>query len=160
MVEELQLPIEIEGEGEITLHQVLMSLRSKVCYDCTIFQAINKHASTGDIMVLCHSGYEKEVNKIVANLVTLCNEQFGLKTTKWFTQEAVEEVTIQVYDRVTNTIEVDKTRLNAEMELFASFRDHTIQVARRRAQITGETLPVYDGGFKSDTSSDDKDEPK
>ena len=30
MVEELQLPIETEEEGEISLHQVLMSLRSKV----------------------------------------------------------------------------------------------------------------------------------
>ena len=58
MVEELQLLIKTEEEGEITLHQVLMSLRSKVFYNCTIFSAINKHSSTGDIIALCHSEYK------------------------------------------------------------------------------------------------------
>ena len=94
MVEELQLSIVSEGEEEITLDQVSMSLRSKICYDCTIFQAINKHVSTRNIVALCHSGYEEEANKVGANLATFCNEQFGQKTTKWFTQEAVEEATI------------------------------------------------------------------
>ena len=91
MVEELDIPINTEEEGEITLHQVLMLLRSKVFYECTIFSAINKHSSTGDIIALCHSGYEEEANKIVANIVTLCKEEFGQNTTPWFTQEAVEE---------------------------------------------------------------------
>ena len=63
MVEEIQIPIEIEGEGEITLHQTLMSLKSNVCYDCTIFQAINRHAITGGIIALYHSRYEDEAKK-------------------------------------------------------------------------------------------------
>ena len=59
MVAELQMPIVSEADGEVTLHQTLMGLRSKICYDCTIFQAINKHAVTGTITALCHSGYEE-----------------------------------------------------------------------------------------------------
>ena len=74
MVEELQFPIISEADGEITLHQIFMSLRSKLCYDCTIVQAINKHAISGNIMALCHSGYEEEANEIIMNIVTLCNE--------------------------------------------------------------------------------------
>ena len=93
------MPIVSEADGEVTLHQTLMGLRSKICYDCTIFQAINKHAVTGTIMALCHSGYEEEATEVIMNLVTLYNERFGQKTTKWFTQDAVEEATIQIYDR-------------------------------------------------------------
>ena len=90
----------------------------------------------------------------------MCNKRFCQKTTRWFTQEAVEEAKIQVYDQVTNTIEVDKTELNAETELFTSFGDPTTEAVRRRAQANGETLPAYDGGFDSDTSSDDESESK
>ena len=129
MVEELQLLIDTEEEGEITLHQVLMSLRSKVFYKCTIFSAINKHSSFDNIITLCNSGYEEEANKIVAILVMLCKEQFGQNTTPWFTQEAVEEATTQVYDRATDTIDVDKTKLNEEMEVFTSFGDHITEAA-------------------------------
>ena len=82
MVEELQTPILSEANGEITLYQILMSLRSKICYDCTIFMAINRHTVSGNIEALCHSRYEEEANKIITNLVTLCNERFGQKTTK------------------------------------------------------------------------------
>ena len=82
MMEGLQLPIILEADGEITVHQILMSLRSKLCYDCTIFQAINKYVVSGNIMTLCHSGHEEEANEIIANLVMLCNERFGQKTTK------------------------------------------------------------------------------
>ena len=42
----------------------------------------------------------------------LCNKQFSQKTTKWFTQEAIEEAKIHIYDQATNTIEVDETKLN------------------------------------------------
>ena len=80
-------------------------------------------------MVLCHSGYEEETNKIIANFATLCNKRFGQQIAKWITQEAVEEAKIQVYDRATNTIEVDKNKLNAETELFASFGDNTTETA-------------------------------
>ena len=82
------------------------------------------------------------------------------KTTKWFTQDAVEKATIQVYDRSTNTIKVDKTKLNAATILFASFGDHATEAAQRHVQMTGDTIPDYDEGFDSDTSSDDKNEPK
>ena len=81
------MPIASEADGEIILYQTY----------CTIFQAINKHAVSGNIEVLCHSGYTEEVNKIITNLVTLCNEKFGQQTTKRFTQEAVEEATIQMH---------------------------------------------------------------
>ena len=80
-------------EGEITLHQVLISVRSKMNYACNIFQAINKHAVTGIITELCYSGYEEEANGVMMNLVTLCKERFGKKTTAWFTQDALEEST-------------------------------------------------------------------
>ena len=82
MAEELQHLIKSEEEGEITLHQVLMSLRSKVFYNCTIFSSVNKHLSNGNIIALCHSGYEEEVNKIIANIVTVCKEQFSQNTTQ------------------------------------------------------------------------------
>ena len=75
--------------------------------------------------------------------------------TKWFTQEIVEEATIQMYDRSTNTIEVDKTKLNAATELFDSFGDHATEAAQRHAQMTGKPLLAYGGGFDSDTSSND-----
>ena len=67
-------------------------------------------------MALCHSRYEEEASKIVASLATLCNERLGQKTTKWFTQEAVEEAKIQVSDRATNTIKVDKNKLNEDTD--------------------------------------------
>ena len=51
----------------------------------------------------------------------LYNKQFSQNTTKWFTQKAVEEAKTQVYDRATNAIDVDKSKFNEEMELFASF---------------------------------------
>ena len=62
-------------------------------YACNIFQAINKHAVTGIITELCYSGYEEEANGVMMNLVTLCKERFGKKTTAWFTQDALEEST-------------------------------------------------------------------
>ena len=40
MAEELYIPIMTPVEGEITLHQVLISIRSKTNYACNIFQAI------------------------------------------------------------------------------------------------------------------------
>ena len=80
-------------------------------------------------MALCHLGYEEETKKIITNLVTLNNEKFGQKTTKWFTQEAVEVAMIQVYDRFTNTIEVGKKKFNAATELFASFNNHATETA-------------------------------
>ena len=73
MTEELYMPIMTQAEGEITLHQTLMLLRSKKNYECTILQAINKHAVTGTITALCHSGYKEEANKVMMNLVMLCN---------------------------------------------------------------------------------------
>ena len=48
-------------------------------YACTIFQAVNKHAVTGIITALCHSGYEEEANKVMMNLVTLYKERFDKK---------------------------------------------------------------------------------
>ena len=56
-----------------------MLLRSKTNYECTILQAVNKHAVTGTIMTLCHSGYEEEANEVMMNLVTLCKGRFGKK---------------------------------------------------------------------------------
>ena len=50
--------------------------------------------------------------------------------------------------------------MNAATELFDSFGDHPTEAAQRYAQMTGEPLPAYDGGFDSDTSSDDENEPK
>ena len=82
MVQELLIPIETEGEGEINLHQVVMLLRFRVCYSCTIFQTVNRNKITGDIFVLYHSGYEEEANEIIANLATLCIKRFGQKTKK------------------------------------------------------------------------------
>ena len=90
MVEELYMPIMTQAEEEITLHQVLISLRSKKNYVCTIFQAVNKHAVIGIITALCHSGYEEEANEVMMNLVRLCKERFGKKTTAWFTQDALK----------------------------------------------------------------------
>ena len=72
MIEGLEFPINTEEEGEITLHQILMLFRSNIFYNCTIFFAINKYSSTGDIIALCHSGYKEEAYKIIANLVMLC----------------------------------------------------------------------------------------
>ena len=63
-------------------------------------------------------------------------------------------------DRSNNTIEVDKTKLNVATELFTSFGDHATEAAQRYAQMTWETIQDYDGGFDSDTSSDDKNKPK
>ena len=104
MVQDLYLPIKTETEGEINLHQVVMSLRSRVCYSCTIFQAVNKNKATGDTVAICHSGYKEEASEIIANLATLCIKRFGQKTKRWFTCEAIEEANIQTYDRVSNTI--------------------------------------------------------
>ena len=94
MLEELYLLINSEGES-ITLHQVLMALRSRVFYECTLFPAINKHSATGDIVALCHLGYTEEATKMITNLVTLCRERFGQDSAKWFIMEAVEEAMTQ-----------------------------------------------------------------
>ena len=80
------------------------------------------------------------------------------KTTVWFTQDAVEESTDQMYNRATNTIEVDKTKLKAETDLFAIFGDHATEADRLNAKMTGAVIPEY--GFDSDPSSKDEDEPK
>ena len=79
MVEELYMPIMTPVEGEITLHQVLISIRSKTNYACNIFQAVNQNATTGFITAICHSAYEEEANKLMMNLVTLCEERFDKK---------------------------------------------------------------------------------
>ena len=80
MVDRLYTPIQTSVEGEITLHQVLISIQSKTNYACNIFQAVNQDAKTGFIMALCHSGYAEEANDIMMNLVTLCEESFGKNT--------------------------------------------------------------------------------
>ena len=79
MVEQLYMTIKTPVEGEITLHQVLISIWSKTNYKCNIFQAVNQNAVTGFITTLCHSGYEEETNKVMMNLVILCKERFGKK---------------------------------------------------------------------------------
>ena len=107
MVDQLFMPIQTLKEGEITLHQVLISLRSKTNYSCNIFQAVNQDAKTGFITALCHSGYAKEANDILMNLVTLCWERFGKNTKLWFTQEALADAEGQVFNRTTNTVDVD-----------------------------------------------------
>ena len=114
MVEQLYMPIKTLVEGEITLHQVLISIRSKTNYACNIFQAVNQNEVTGIITALCHSGYEEEANEVMMNLVTLCKERFGKKTKFWFTQEALEESKEQVYNRTTNTVDMDETKLKAK----------------------------------------------
>ena len=65
-----------------------------------------------------------------------------------------------MYNRATNTIDVDKTKLKAETELFAIFRDHATEADRLNAKMTGAIIPEYNGGFDSATSSEDEDEPK
>ena len=111
---QLYMPIKTPVEGEITLHQVLISIRSKTNYACNIFQAVNQNAATGLITALCHSGYEEEANELMMNLVTLCEERFGKKTKLWFTPEAVEEAKDQVYNRATNTVDVDEVKWKAK----------------------------------------------
>ena len=160
MVEQLYMPIKTSVEGEITLHQVLISIRSKSNYACNIFQAVNQNAVTGIITALCHSGYEEEANEIMMNLVTLCKERFGKKTKFWFTQEALEESKEQVYNRTTNTVDIDETKLKAKTDIFAVFGDHATEAARLNAAMTGAIIPEYYGGFDSDTDSDDEDEPR
>ena len=90
MIQEIDYPIDAEEEN-IIFHQVLMALRSRVFYKCTIFSAITKHSVAGDIMTLYHLGYRKKAIKIITNLVILYKERFGQGTAKWFTSEAVEE---------------------------------------------------------------------
>ena len=46
------------------------------------------------------------------------------------------------------------------MELFELFGDHTTEVVQRRSQADGETRPLYDASFNSDTSSDDENDSK
>ena len=79
MVQDLYTPIKTEAEGEINCHQVVMSLRSRVCYSCTIFQAVNKNKATGDTVAICHSEYKEEANEIIVNLAALSIERFGQK---------------------------------------------------------------------------------
>ena len=67
--------------------------------------------------------------------------------TKWFTQKAIEEAKIKVYDRSTNTIEIDETKLNVATEVFASFRNHATKATQRHTQMTGKILPAYDEGL-------------
>ena len=87
-------------------------------------------------------------------------EHFGKKTKLWFNQDALEESTDQVYKRVTNIIDIDKIKLKAKTDIFPVFRDHATEADRLNAKMTGAVILEYDGGFDSDTSSDDKDEPK
>ena len=94
------------------------------------------------------------------NLVTLCKERFGKKTKFWFTQEAVEDSKEQVYNRTTNTVDIDETKLKAKTDIFAVFGDHATEAARLNAALTGAIIPEYHGGFDSDTDSDDEDEPR
>ena len=105
------MPIKTLVEGEITLHQVLISIRSKMNYACNMFQAVNQNAATGLVTALCHLGYAEEANEIMMDLVTLCEERFGKKKEFWFTPEAVEESEDQVYNRTTNTVDIDKIKL-------------------------------------------------
>ena len=75
-------------------------------------------------------------------------------------QDTVKDSTDQMYNRATNTIDVDKTKLNTETEVFAIFGDHATEADRLNAKMTGAIIPDYDVGFESDTSSEDEDEPK
>ena len=50
--------------------------------------------------------------------------------------------------------------MKAATDIFAVFGDHATEADRLNAKMTGAIIPEYDGGFDSDTSSDDKDEPK
>ena len=85
---------------------------------------------------------------------------FWQKTKFWFTQEAVEDSKEQVYNRTTNTVDIDKTKLKAKTDIFAVFGDHATEAARLNAAMTGAIIPEYHGGFDSDTDSDDEDEPR
>ena len=92
-------------------------------------------------------------------LVTSCEERFGKKTKLWFTPEAVEEAKDQVYNRVTNTVDVDEVKWKTKMDIFAAFGDHATPAARLNADATGAIIPEYHGDFDSDTDSDDEEEP-
>ena len=94
------------------------------------------------------------------NLVTLCKERFGKKTKFWFTPEAVEESEDQVYNRTTNTVDVDEVKWKAKTEIFVVFGNHATEADRLNADLTGVIIPEYHRGFDSDTDSNDKDEPR
>ena len=78
----------------------------------------------------------------------------------WFAQEALEKSKEQVYNRTTNTVDMDETKLKAKTDIFAVFGDHATEADRLNAEMTGAVIPVYHGGFDSDTDSDDEDEPR
>ena len=63
------------------------------------------------------------------------------KTKLWFTQDALEESTDQKYNRATNTIDVDVTKLKAATDIFAVFGDHATEADRLNAKMTGAVIP-------------------
>ena len=64
----------------------------------------------------------------------------------------------QVYNRTTNTVDIDEIKLKAKTDFFAIFGDHATETARLNAEMTGAVIPEYHGGFDSDTDSDNENE--
>ena len=90
----------------------------------------------------------------------MCKERFGHALSDWFTLEAVEEATKQVFNQVTNTMEDNRTQMNKEVELLESFGHHTTEAAGVHVLANEEVLTLYDTGFDSNTSSDDESDSK
>ena len=77
------------GEQEITLRQILASLRTRTDWTESLFNSIDTDWA-GITYGICHKDYKNEATQIVQNLLPLLRARFDKKVDSWFEGETIE----------------------------------------------------------------------
>ena len=124
LVQALDLPVDYLG-NQITLRQVLVGIQLRDYLDCNLFSFKNRV-----FYAICHTGYSKEACQVTENIVTLSREYFGPETAVWFTPEACEEASFQIFNQETSTIEEDGNKGLNNMDMLDAFGHEVIEATR------------------------------
>ena len=105
-IEDIDSTIKFNGQ-EISLLQVLTSLRTRTSWDTPIFTQVHFSDSHDEYIGICHNNERVEALKISRNIVTLCIARFGDDARTWFHNWAIEKSASVRFDFDTKKI-VDK----------------------------------------------------
>lgn len=83
---------------QITLRQVLTSLRTSVSWETPIFTQVHYCQKIEEFIGICHKNEKQEALLITQNLVTLCIAHFGENARGWFDLQAIEMSQSVQYD--------------------------------------------------------------
>ena len=92
------------NEEDLTLRQLLTSLRTHKCWKVPIFTEVRYWKRKEEYIGICHRNECAEAQLIVENLPTLCIARLGEKAREWFTCSKLETLDQITFDHTSKKI--------------------------------------------------------